>query len=160
MEWALPSIALSYIAKTVKGEAGFIHCLLEWSDSLFSFAVCFVFLFCGLIGLNFLLHLLGILKYYKGSAHVSARNYPRRNDLKGEGSMSVLSSVFLAASPLTLTTQHTRLYSFQVTPHTLSAGLYDRTKRLRNSVPAHKSPALSSPTTPGCCSLGSWGSPN
>lgn len=85
MEWALSSIALSCVAEAVKRETGFIRCFVV-RVIRFPFRFCVCFPFCELINLNFLLHLLDILEYHKGSAHVLVIKYPRRkNDVKGEG---------------------------------------------------------------------------
>lgn len=61
--------------------------LLELIRSHFWFVL---FSFCGLIKLNFLLHLLDILKYFKGNVHTLVIKYPRMT-LRGKVVVTVLS---------------------------------------------------------------------
>lgn len=76
--------------------------------------------------------------------------------LRVKAVVTVLSSVFPAASPLTRTTQPTRLCSCQST-HTRSELGFRRALELSAIMCQHlKARALSCPTTPGCCSLGPW----
>lgn len=130
----------------------YIVLLLEWSDSLLSFAVGFSFL----LWINQLKFPTAFTRYFRVSynnAHVLViKDLRRKNDVKGEGGVSGPSFVFSTACPLILTTEPTGLYSCQFTPHSFRPGLYDSTRTHAILWQHIKAWALSSPTPQGYCS--------
>lgn len=111
------------------------------SDQILFLIVLFVLLsFLWINNLNFLLHSLDIFKSFKGSAHLVVIKCPRRrNDLEKQVAFTVLSSVFPAASPLTLTTQPTRLCSCAFNTQTFRPRLCKSSSVQGNFVSAHTS---------------------